>query len=355
MKNIRSFIQLPEIKVFDVMINETKFHIFILNEFVSIWFNQGRPKPFAENYFSKFKRLDHKNHFLINEKSSVYLEQISLNTVPFTVHWDFARHEVRVYTQKAHYEYFFWNNSENSKLNLPNEFFHHVGVLQKFNQAETLTEIDYITQKYNLKFLDEIYQGEQGEKLKAKEIENEQKLLAEVKKYRPSILERITDFGLYLSTEYDVLRIHLLKYLAVLPSLDYDFEGVEVKRLFLETLRRLISDNEKKKTGRLPFVLSFFFKITAEIFKILPDRWAQKILRSSVKLVAKRFIAGKNIQDAKKIISELKTTVRQVTLDHLGELVVAEDEADVYVEKVLELVKGLREYINVGERNSAHI
>ena len=78
-------------------------------------------------------------------------------------------------------------------------------------------------------------------------------LLDKVRNYRVSLFEKISDFALSLTASFALIRIHLLKFLAVLPSLDHDKNGREVKKILKETLRRLCHDShtarEKKLTG----------------------------------------------------------------------------------------------------------
>ena len=88
----------------------------------------------------------------------------------------------------------------------------------------------------------------------------------EINNYRPAIFERFSDFALGLTAEYALLRIHLLKFLAILPSLDHDSSGKEVKRILLEALRRLIKDSKLARvlgrTGEeksLPLLLEQLF------------------------------------------------------------------------------------------------
>jgi RHH-type proline utilization regulon transcriptional repressor/proline dehydrogenase/delta 1-pyrroline-5-carboxylate dehydrogenase len=50
--------------------------------------------------------------------------------------------------------------------------------------------------------------------------------------------QRITQTGFNIAAEYAVFRVHMLKFVAMLPSLDFDQDGAEVKRLLRETLRR---------------------------------------------------------------------------------------------------------------------
>ena len=58
-----------------------------------------------------------------------------------------------------------------------------------------------------------------------------QQLNQRVKNYHPKLFELLSDYGLHLIANYDLLRIHLLKFVAVLSALDFDGSGQEVKRL----------------------------------------------------------------------------------------------------------------------------
>ena len=71
-----------------------------------------------------------------------------------------------------------------------------------------------------------------------------EQLLFHLNQYAPSFFERLTDYALGLTAQYLLLRVHLLKFLAILPGLDHDKGGKEVKRMLLESLRRLIDDSD---------------------------------------------------------------------------------------------------------------
>ena len=189
-----------------------------------------------------------------------------------------------------------------------------------------------------------------------------QDLIFEIGKYKQSFFEKFSDFGLDLTANFMLIRIHLLKFLAILPNLSHDLEGLEVKRIFLETLRRLINDSElatiKMLTGQkkaLPFFYVLACKTLMVIAKPVPAKILAKILKESVALMARRFIAGENISKAKNCINDLLATDRDATIDQLGELVVSNFEADEYTDKVLEIIHGLAQNNSKGERNSAGI
>ncbi len=186
-------------------------------------------------------------------------------------------------------------------------------------------------------------------------------LVKKVAEYNSSIFERVSDFGLTLVAQYDLIRVHLLKFLALLPSLDHDCSGSEVKRNLLESLRRLKQDSEllsknKKRGSRiLPLYLSFSFSAAAFVSGFVPAKLLASFVRQIVRAMAKRFIAGENISSSNKSLRDLRHSRREATLDQLGELVVSSKEADEYFEKVLQLIHGMKQHIPKGERNSAGI
>lgn len=187
------------------------------------------------------------------------------------------------------------------------------------------------------------------------------KLVKKVGEYNSSLFEKVSDYGLTLTAQYDLIRVHLLKFLALLPSLDHDKSGSEVKRNLLESLRRLKIDSElltqtKKRGSRpLPFYLSFVFLIAAFVSKMLPAKLLASIVRHMVRAMAKRFIAGESISSSHKTLRDLRHSKREATLDQLGELVVSSKEADEYFEKVLQLIHGMEQHIPKGEKNAAGI
>ena len=59
-----------------------------------------------------------------------------------------------------------------------------------------------------------------------------------------------------------------------------------------------------------------------------------------VRFIAKRFIAGETIENAQPNFKAIFKSNRDVTLDILGELVVSEKEADLYMNEVLKVIEG---------------
>jgi len=189
-----------------------------------------------------------------------------------------------------------------------------------------------------------------------------EKLVANLKTYKPSLFERFSDFGLDLTARFALMRIHMLKFLAILPSLDHDVEGTEVKRILLETFRRLITDSTKarmlRKKGQeapLPDWIILALRVGSFVGRLIPAGNLAKMVRFSVRLMAKRFIAGESIESVEGSFNSLFSTGRDVTLDQLGELVVSEKEADNYCREVVNLIEGFGLHVPKGSKNKAGI
>ena len=219
--------------------------------------------------------------------------------------------------------------------------------------------IDLVSTKENLPhpYEDSIFKDSQK---RTEEITKN--LLVKLNQYTPSFFEKISDFALGLTAQYALLRIHLLKFLAILPSLDHDSSGSEVKRILLESLRRLLVDSSKAslmgKKGQnrgLPPFYVFLFRLTYMGARVFPAGPLAFIVRQSVRFMAKRFIAGENIESATNALKDLADTKRDVTLDQLGELVVSEKEADHYCNEVIKLIRGFSLHVSKGERNASGI
>ncbi len=187
-------------------------------------------------------------------------------------------------------------------------------------------------------------------------------LLKGLHEYKPTLFERLSDFGLAMTAQYTLLRLHLLKFLAVLPGLDHDTKGEQVKRILLESFRRLIDDSDlaRKKNiqGEMAAIPQWLYwpnKLAIPVISLFPARPLAILIRGSVRLLAKRFIAGETIELAEKSFTNLAQTNRDITLDQLGELVVSSKEADHYCEEVLKLINGLGSYGVPGAKNKAGI
>ncbi len=247
------------------------------------------------------------------------------------------------------------NQNFERKINLLKE---HVEKMSTLNIQHFPTDIEFITTQSSLpNFLDQSKWAE----VDALTQQKYKTLSHYVSSYKATPFEKFSDWGLSLTAQYSLIRIHLLKFLALLPSLDHD-KGAEVKRCLLETLRRLLDDHDEiKKQGKnthekpLPGYLWWSMRMGKRIARILPAQLLASIVRSLVKKMAKRFIAGESIMTSHETLASLGKTKREATLDQLGELVVSAKEADEYFEKVLQLIHGMKHHYSRGEKNGAGI
>ncbi|MFZ4714367.1 MAG: proline dehydrogenase family protein [Bacteriovoracaceae bacterium] len=220
------------------------------------------------------------------------------------------------------------------------------------------TTIKFVTQKYGLP---EIF-DESMELVSNRALLIADEIGRHVNGYRKSLFEKFSDFGLNLTAQYDLFRIHILKFLAILPSLDHDSSGKEVKRVLLENLRRLLSDHtemsarkNKKRSELIPGSLIMGLRLARTLCALIPAYILANVVRYLVSIMAKRFIAGENIEKALLTLKTLKRTNRDATLDQLGELVVSEKEADAYFDEVIKIIQGIKHEITPGTKNASGI
>lgn len=234
----------------------------------------------------------------------------------------------------------------------------HVEKISTISPASFPSEIEWVTSQNQLPNL---LQKDQWSDVDDHSKQILKQLVKKTGDYKSNSFEKVTDYGLTLTAQYDLIRVHLLKFLAVLPSLDHDKTGKEVKRNLLESLRRLGEDSKaialQKKRGsrQLPLYLTILFSVGYQLAGYLPAGLLASVVRFMVRMMAKRFIAGESINTCHDTLRNLRETKREATLDQLGELVVSAKEADEYFEKVLQLIHGLKQHIPRGEKNKAGI
>jgi RHH-type proline utilization regulon transcriptional repressor/proline dehydrogenase/delta 1-pyrroline-5-carboxylate dehydrogenase len=254
------------------------------------------------------------------------------------------------------YRHFQFNDDVIERVNLLQE---HTQNISSLNYQDSPTVIERLTYKNNLA---KLWKDDSFKKIDEKANELASDLKKRINSYKTSLFEKLSDFGLNLAANYALIRVHLLKFLAILPCLEHDKNGKEVKRILLETLRRLNEDSKKARfkdlkgqNRALPLYIERGCALAFKVSSLLPAKFLSYIVRTLTKLQAKRFIAGENIKKVSKTIKSLKRTNRDCTLDQLGELVVSKKEADLYLERVLEVIRGLNKHYKKGEKNKAGI
>ncbi len=297
----------------------------------------------------------------LNNLNQNFRSQMVFKSVPFLVGFYFDRKEIRFYTPKLSQELFVLQQSDILDLNIPQvkDMRAHAEMAASLQVKNFPTVIEELIK---VEGLPDLLKDPKYKAIEERSAQIVKKLLSFLNEYRPTLFEDVSDFGLGLTAQYALLRIHLLKFLAILPSLDHDKKGVEVKRILIEALSRFLKDNRKarkaKKKGQdraLPRTYTLGIKIAFYLARIVPAWPLAKVVRTAVKIMARRFIAGESIEKADKSLRALSDTGRDVTLDQLGELVVSEKEADHYKEEVLKLVRGFSLHVKRGELNVAGI
>lgn len=171
--------------------------------------------------------------------------------------------------------------------------------------------------------------------------------IKKLSRYWPSLFEIITNFKLGLVAKHDSLRIHMLKFLSVLPSLDFDESGQMVVDSLVECMDRCIADK------KLPMYLRLAMKFDKFLLKKLNPKLSTRLIRYIVRKLATRFVVDE--KNSRESLKKLFDSNRDVTLDRLGELVLSEQEADLYCDRVIAMIEDISSVIPSGERNVAGI
>ena len=332
-----------------------EWQVSFYEEFENLIFSNGDLHPSIKELVKISERL---------KQGSGFRREVVINEFPFLCAVRPEEKGLYIGTRKLSRELSLLKLYEanlNVEENLEKLFFplrEHVEKISTLSTSQFPSEIEWVTAQNELPVL---WNREQWQDVEdhAKGILKE--LVEKTAEYQSSAFEKFSDYGLTLTAQFDLIRVHLLKFLAVLPSLDHDKSGHEVKRNLLESLRRLNDDSRailakgKRGSRPLPFHLNLAFTLGFHVASIVPAGILAAVVRHMVKMMAKRFIAGESISTSHKTLHDLAVTHREATLDQLGELVVSAREADEYFEKVLQLIHGLKEHVKRGDKNSAGI
>ncbi|MDC0254780.1 bifunctional proline dehydrogenase/L-glutamate gamma-semialdehyde dehydrogenase [Bacteriovoracales bacterium] len=294
-----------------------------------------------------------------------FRKQVHIKSRPFLLGIFFKEKKVRIASPRLGRELFLitelegfpWQEDEKKSFS---SFKEHADKLASLAPREFPSEIELLTSKGDLPDL--LNNKSYGSDIYGETDDLVKKLLVHLNSYSPSLFERVSDFGLSLTAEYALIRIHLLKFLAILPSLDHDIKGTEVKRILMESVRRLLDDSKESKIKQrkgqakaVPLIMVAGLSVFYVFAYLTPSAWLAYFIRTSVRFLAKRFIAGESIELASESLKSLYDGRRNATLDQLGELVVSEKEADHYCDEVLKLIRGFSEHVPRGSKNRAGV
>ncbi|MDH5580769.1 MAG: bifunctional proline dehydrogenase/L-glutamate gamma-semialdehyde dehydrogenase, partial [Bdellovibrionales bacterium] len=338
-------IAIPEIKT--NIFNSIK--IYFDEDFSEVLFPNNGPILELQEYIQT----------IFSKKIGSFREQVVFRSIPFLIAVFTEDKEIRISGTKLGQELFLCHHYDHADDPKFIAFKNHVTKIAMLSPHESISVTQKLTITKNLSDLNNL---DEFQKVYDRSNEIMKKLRNRIKEYSPSLFEKFSDYGLSLTANYAILRIHLLKFLAILPSLDYDHKGNEVKRVLLEALRRILDDNNRAKKAKatgdqapLSTSITFLFQLANLVAYFLPANTLAFIVRAMVKTMAKRFIAGETIEKAKDGLKELYRTNRDATLDQLGELVVSEKEADNYRDEVIKLIKGFSLHVKKGDKNKAGI
>ncbi len=316
-----------------------------------------------ESIFSKIELSDFFSSYTKYTESKHFRLQLHIETIPYLVGFDTQTKEIYILSPRANIELYLIkviqsDALEPSSLDDFNKLKNHTEKVLGMDLYQFPAPVELQTEIFSLSKLDDnkfLVLDDELDTIR-------EELSKKIESYNPSLFEKISDYGLTLTANYDLLRIHLLKFVAILSSLTFDKTGFEIKRMLMETFRRLILDSqrsyERKLKGTqksLPKVLLYPVKSLYHISRFMPAKVLSTIVQSIIKILAKRFIAGTDIHNAESSLRYLLGTNRDATLDQLGELVVSKPEAEVYFSEVINLIKGFSNYVSPGSKNKAGI
>ena len=350
MENCRTFISLALKETQVVDHSENLWTVIFYQEFTAVLMDQGKLRPQVWQILAPWVQMG---------GSFQSRRQLYLSSVAMLVGFFPQERKIRCYFPHLNRELFFLENYPGPTTDpIFCQLQAHVRSLTAVPVNQLFSTWETVTHQYQLPNLQE----EKFQQLRPLLAEWMQNCLFSMKEYRPSWFEKISDFALTLTAKYALIRIHLLKFVAILPALDHDLSGREVKRVLLESLRRMLADSaqalQENKSGEwqaLPQWISLAVQLKSKFLALIPAYYLAPFIRWIIRLMAQRFIAGENIEKAQTSLQQLFASNRDVTLDQLGELVISPTEADHYCAEVIKLIHGLSSYLPVGAMNPAGI
>lgn len=126
------------------------------------------------------------------------------------------------------------------------------------------------------------------------------------------------------------LRVQLFRFIDTIPALQ---SKAEVAR----HLQQYLGDESVELPSALKNILNFSDPDS------FPAQTAAATITKAVETLAYKYIAGENIEEVIKAIARLRKEGMTFTIDLLGEAVIAEAEAQSYLERYIELIEQLSE------------
>ena len=136
-------------------------------------------------------------------------------------------------------------------------------------------------------------------------------------------------------------KIRLFRFIDVLPSLKTDDLVVRLLQEYFSEdaeVPKLVRGGIGLLSGKGPV-----------------PRVAGRVIRKSVESIARQFIAGKDPEDAVKVLDSLRSAGTEFTIDLLGEVVVSDGEAREYAQRYLALLDYLHTRRPDGQRPDVSI
>jgi RHH-type proline utilization regulon transcriptional repressor/proline dehydrogenase/delta 1-pyrroline-5-carboxylate dehydrogenase len=161
---------------------------------------------------------------------------------------------------------------------------------------------------------------------------------------RPSVFERRwwDDRILGAAMADESLKVQMFRFVDVLPRLKTHREVTRhLQEYFLEVKEHLPLAIEMVRFG---------------VEHLSPESVLSRALaynaRGNAARMARRFIAGANVSEVLKSVTDLRKQGFAFTLDLLGEAVISESEAETYQRSYLELIDGLAPVVNAWPENA---
>lgn len=275
----------------------------------------------------------------ITEESSFY-EATTIKSVPIIVAVYYHLNEIRLYTHHLMYE-----------LNLINtncqgiDVKDHVLRILELTRTELPTSILKATDR-NSEFPD-LFKDSYWVEALGDAYYSSEEFSHKINNYNLSLFEKFSNYQLSLIAKYDSLRIHLLKFVSLLPSLNFDSAHLVIVKNLKESLQNCIQDDE------LPNYIKFAFRALNYTLSVVPTKLSSCLIKFFIRKMATRFVIDET--NSEKYLMNIFQTNRSVTLDRLGELVLSENEADKYCEDVIRVIENLSSKIPSGSKNGCGI